>query len=124
VTASRAVLDELEAVLTQARLEDLPDLLGHLERLRLVAFGRFLALAATPVDLGTDPTALFTIRDTADRLWMSAWNVYDLIRRGELPAVRLGPRKLALRRADVERFVLARRDARDAFTLLPPARRR
>jgi excisionase family DNA binding protein len=106
---SRAVLDELEALLSQARIEDLPELLGHLERLRLGATLRLVAgLRGVPLPFPpADPTALLTVREVAGRLKITPWSVYDLVRRNRLTGVRLG-RALRVRQVDLDSYVQQR----------------
>ena len=108
---SRAVLDELGALLSQAPTEELPDLLGHLERLRLAATLRLVAgLSAAPLPPPpVDPAALLTVAEVALRLKITPWSVYDLIRRDRLPGVRLG-RALRVRQVDLEAYVRERVD--------------
>ena len=40
---------------------------------------------------------LFTVAEAAERLRLSQAAIYEMVRRGQLPAVRVGPRKGAIR---------------------------
>jgi excisionase family DNA binding protein len=116
---SRAVLDELELLLAQVPTEDLPDLLGHLERLRLGGTLRLVAgLRATPLPPppAVDPTTLLTVAEVAGRLKITSWSVYDLVRRDRLPGVRLG-RALRVRQVDLEAYVHGRPVDDGAYTM-------
>jgi excisionase family DNA binding protein len=113
VISSREVLDELETVLSQVRLGDLPALLGHLERLRLAATLRLMAgLRALPPPVSPpDPTVCLAVAQVAERLHTSRWNVYDAIKRGKLCALRDG-RRVLVRQVDLEAYVRERLDGR------------
>jgi excisionase family DNA binding protein len=115
VSRSHAVLDELVALLSQASTEELPNLLGHFERLAatlpLVAGVSATPLPPPPVD----PAALLTVAEVALRLKITPWSVYDLIRRDRLPGVRLG-RALRARQVDLETYV-HERVADGAYTM-------
>ena len=49
---------------------------------------------------------LLTVAETAEALSLSPNLVYELIRQGEIPAVRLGKRKLGIPRKELERVLL------------------
>jgi excisionase family DNA binding protein len=110
---SRAVLDELEAMLSQVPIAELPDLLGHLERLRLTGTLRLVAdlRAQRPPTPPLDPTARLPIREVAARLGISKWSVYEKIRLGALSVVRDG-RQVRVRQVDLARYIEARLDGR------------
>jgi excisionase family DNA binding protein len=100
-------------VLSQARIEELPDLLGHLERLRLAGTLRLASglRALPPPAAPVDPTMCLSISEVAARLGTSRWSVYDKIRHGTLPAVRDG-RVVRVRQVDLARYIEARLDGR------------
>jgi excisionase family DNA binding protein len=117
---SRALLDELEAVLSQAPLAELPDLLGRLESLRLGGTVRLMAdlRALPPPAVPPDPTTCLTVPAVAAKLGISRWSVYEKICLGGLPAVRDG-RQVRVRQVDLARYIEARLDGgRGARTLL------
>ncbi len=55
-----------------------------------------------------------TVPETAVLLRVPRTRCYELIQRGELPAVRIGERSIRVNRAELERFLLERRRAADA----------
>jgi excisionase family DNA binding protein len=52
---------------------------------------------------------LLTVAETAEALSLSPNLVYELIRQGEIPAVRLGKRKLGIPRKELERVLTDKR---------------
>jgi len=61
---------------------------------------------------------LLTVKQAADRLQVKPWAVYDLIRRRELPAIRVTPRLLRIRETDLVDWVA--RQARLQTTAAAP----
>ena len=60
-----------------------------------------------PADTSTD---CLTAEQTAARLNLSVSLVYDLVKRGHLPAMRLGPKRaLRIHREDVEAYIAEQR---------------
>lgn len=49
------------------------------------------------------------VREVADLLELPRTRTYELIQRGELPAVRIGERSIRVHRAELERFLLEQR---------------
>ena len=55
------------------------------------------------------PVELFTIRETAERLGLHPKTVERMIRRGDLPSMRIGDRKgIRVRADDLQAFIDAR----------------
>ena len=50
-----------------------------------------------------------TVPETAEELGIPRTRCYELIQRGELPAVRIGERSIRVNRAELERFLLDNR---------------
>ena len=50
--------------------------------------------------------AWLTVPDMAEELSIPRSRAYELIARGELPAVRIGERSIRVNRAELERFLL------------------
>lgn len=50
-----------------------------------------------------------TVQETARELGIPRTRAYELIQRGELPAVRIGERSIRVNRAELERFLLETR---------------
>ena len=53
--------------------------------------------------------AWLTVPEAAEELRIPRSRCYELIQRGELPAVRIGERSIRVNRAELERFLLATR---------------
>jgi excisionase family DNA binding protein len=50
-----------------------------------------------------------TVREVAELLQLPRTRTYELIHRGELPAVRVGERSIRVHRGELERFLLEER---------------
>jgi excisionase family DNA binding protein len=55
----------------------------------------------------------FTVAEVAERLKMNEQTIRNWIDRGELPAIRLGARRVRVRQADLDRFIEAGAPAPD-----------
>jgi excisionase family DNA binding protein len=55
-----------------------------------------------------------TVPETAAELGIPRSRAYELISRGELPAVRIGERSIRVNRAELERFLLESRRVADS----------
>jgi excisionase family DNA binding protein len=60
------------------------------------------------VEVATEGTWL-TVPEVAQELRIPRTRCYELIQRGELPAVRIGERSIRVNRAELERFLLESR---------------
>ncbi len=80
-----ATLAALEQAVNSAPAEACPSLIGELERLKALAWGK-LVTGTVPAN-GDD---LLTIPEVAQRLKVSAYRAYELARRGLFPSIRLG----------------------------------
>jgi excisionase family DNA binding protein len=90
----------LEALVADAAGVELPMLLGELERARAMAWMRL-----APSHDGTRAQADYlTIREVVARLRLSRARVYELVRSGDLPTVKLGTRGTRVRRVDLEQW--------------------
>jgi excisionase family DNA binding protein len=54
----------------------------------------------------TGERAWLTVPEAAEELHIPRTRCYELIQRGELPAVRIGERSIRVNRAELERFLL------------------
>jgi excisionase family DNA binding protein len=54
-------------------------------------------------------TEWLRVREAATELQIPLTSCYELIQRGELPAVRIGVRRIRVNRAELERFLLESR---------------
>jgi excisionase family DNA binding protein len=57
----------------------------------------------------TKESSWLTVPDAARELQIPRTRCYELIQRGELPAVRIGERSIRINRAELERFLLDNR---------------
>ena len=57
----------------------------------------------------TKESSWLTVPDAARELQIPRTCCYELIQRGELPAVRIGERSIRINRAELERFLLENR---------------
>jgi excisionase family DNA binding protein len=55
------------------------------------------------------PTRWLKVPEAAEELRIPVTRCYELIQRGELPAVRIGERSIRVNRAELERFLLETR---------------
>ena len=68
----------------------------------------FLFLAVALLAASTEGRLLWTAAEAAKRLSISTDSLYDLVRRGQLPFVRVG-RRMMIEESELEAFVAARR---------------
>ena len=64
--------------------------------------------------MGTETSSIgerawLTVREAAEELRLPRTRTYELIQRGELPAVRIGERSIRVNKAELERFLLESR---------------
>jgi excisionase family DNA binding protein len=59
--------------------------------------------------MDTKERAWLTVPEAARELQIPRTRCYELIQRGELPAVRIGERSIRVNRAELERFLLEKR---------------
>lgn len=97
------LLRELEDVLEHATPEDLPEVLGVLERARARTLERLVRTPAAPPQ---DP--LLTMQDVASRLSIKVSQARELGRRGELPTVTVGERFVRVRESSLEEWIRRR----------------
>ncbi len=57
----------------------------------------------------TNERTWLTVAEVAEELHIPRTRCYELIQRGELPAVRIGERSIRVNRRELERFLLERR---------------
>jgi excisionase family DNA binding protein len=57
----------------------------------------------------TEEKSWLTVPEVAQELHIPRTRCYELIQRGELPAVRIGERSIRVNRAELERFLLENR---------------
>ena len=65
-------------------------------------------------NLDTSYKGWLTVPEAAKELRLPRTRCYELIQRGELPAVRIGERSIRVNRAELERFLLQSRRVADS----------
>ena len=65
-------------------------------------------------DIKPKKTACYTVPELADTLGLSTETVYRGIRRGEIPHLRIGQRRLILPRASIDRWLASAGDTANA----------
>jgi excisionase family DNA binding protein len=102
------------------RPDEIPSLLGMLERVRAALWAQMVrAPAVVRPETSSDGHELLTVPEVAAELRFTRGYIYEAVRRGELPAVRKG-KYVRLRRADLEAWLGGRAEARlDAGGRLP-----
>ena len=100
---ARDILTRLDGLIGEMSTDDLPVFLGDLERLKAAGWVRLFLEPPGATKAGRpDPAAggagerLLTVNAAAQRLSLRPARVYELIRRGELPSVRLGERQVRI----------------------------
>lgn len=92
---------DLDRMVTEAPDEDLPAIVGDLERAKALAYARMLSPKA--VVSGDDD--LLSMDAVAVELGVSEWNARELGRRGELPTVHVGERGVRVRRGALREYI-------------------
>ncbi len=84
-----------------------PDLLAELEALRALLWARLVTVQGPPATLHPEqePNRLLTVAQVAEVLSVRKSHAYELIRRNEIPAIRLG-RYVRVRLSDLRRWVV------------------
>lgn len=77
---------EVERIIEDASVDQLPNIIGALSRLQAVAHVRLLSLGRPARDIDQ----LLTVPQVAKQVQLSEYRIYELIRQGELKSVRLG----------------------------------
>lgn len=79
--------EQLQAAVAEAPREEIPALVGILAAAHAEALARLMSAPSASVAGNVE---LLTVQDAAERLTVKPSHVYDQIRRGELPSVRVG----------------------------------
>lgn len=85
--------------------EDDPILTLLDERMRRIARSEAAAVFEERRDGGADDDQGITAKEAARLIGVSEWRVYDMVRRGVLPAYRPSPQRLRLRLGTVREFI-------------------
>ena len=81
------ILTSLETLIQDSDHADCADLIGQLERMKALAWGKILAGPATVV---RELEPVLTVPQVAQRLNMSSYRVYELCRTGTLQSYKCG----------------------------------
>lgn len=84
----QTLIIELEHSIQDLSSEECPVLLGDLERLKAMAWGKIVARQAD--NSQGEGAGLLTMTEAATRLSIPESRAYELARQGRLPAVRIG----------------------------------
>lgn len=84
----RAIIADLEQSIQSISTEDCPVLLGELERLKAMAWGKIVGSQASPAQ--SKASVLLTMAEAAARLSIPQSRAYELARQRKLPTVRIG----------------------------------
>ena len=82
------IVASLDRLLIELPLRDCPGLLGELERLKGIAWGKIIA--GEGGNQTTRANDLLTMAQVAKRLNVPETRAYELARQGKLPAVKIG----------------------------------
>lgn len=104
--------EELPALAAEATADELPALIGALEAAKAVAYARLVASAQVrgprPVEAAAPAAAsdhLLTMPAVAENLGITEYNAREMGRRGELPTVRVGKRRVRVRASALAEWV-------------------
>jgi excisionase family DNA binding protein len=100
------MLTALEQAVQEMPLSDLPAVLGHLEKLKVVAWSRML----TGPQNGQGDDELLTVPEVATRLKVSKDRAYELVHRGDIKKTPIGTRSVRVKPSDLAAY-LARQGA-------------
>ena len=102
--------EELPALAAATTAEELPALLGALEAAKAVAWARITAppRAAEPAAPAPAPDRLLTMPDVAAQLGITEHQAREMGRRGKLPTVRVGERRVRVRASALADWVKRR----------------
>ena len=92
--------------------EDIPALLGDLRRIEAVAEGRMISTLAQMngrAEAQTTGDRLLTIPEVADLLAVPTARVYEMIRRGDLPAAKVGKKNVRVPSTDLREWLAKNR---------------
>ncbi len=82
--------------------DDLAALIGHLEALKARAWARLAAPRPAPA---ASADSLLTFADVARRLGIGEWNAREMGRRGEIPTVHVGQRRVRVRESALNEYI-------------------
>jgi excisionase family DNA binding protein len=93
--------------------EEASQFIGELEALKSMLYSQLSVPKVAPVSPAADSAACLDVPEVARRLGYRAAYVYDLIRRGEFPAIRVG-KYVRVRHCDLNEWMAAHGSAIDA----------
>ena len=93
-------------------VEQIPEAIGDLERLRVRLLVRLVAAHGVPSSSedGSGHERLLTMKGVAERLGVPEARARELGRRGELPVVRVGPKYVRVRCSVLDAWIRQRED--------------
>jgi excisionase family DNA binding protein len=82
------ILTSLETLIHDADLENCAALIGDLEKIKAIAWGKIMGRPSA--NQNSQSNDLLTMAEVATRLSIPESKAYELARQGKLPAVRIG----------------------------------
>ena len=105
-------LTDLRALVDQASLEELPALAGKLREAELLAEMKLRSVTPDASGKRHDETdRLLTMPEAAERLGITVHHAREMGRRGELPVILVGDRRVRIRAAALEEWIRRRERA-------------
>lgn len=102
----------IESAIATATPADCAGLVGELERLKALAWGRIMS-GAGPAHQPSPEEELLTIPEVAPRLKVSEYRAYELARQGKLRAVKIG-KSVRVTPSAIQEFVAQRNGGKAA----------
>ena len=99
------ILPTLEEAVVTVPLAELPALLGTLERVKALGWGRMLAGPHN----GQQDSGLLTTKDVAQRLKISGYRAYELVRQGEIKKTSVGEKSVRVNPSDLAAYLTKQR---------------
>jgi excisionase family DNA binding protein len=84
------LIASIEQAIAEGKVEDIPALLGELERLKGILWNRMMTLCSSASNHTPDAITLLTMPQVAKRLAIPEGRAYELARQGRLPTVKVG----------------------------------
>ncbi len=106
--------EQLPAIAAEATADELPALIGALEAAKAVAWARLAATAQArgprPVEASAPAATdrLLTMPEVAEQLGITEHQAREMGRRGKLPTVRVGERRVRVRASALAEWVRVR----------------
>jgi excisionase family DNA binding protein len=101
-------LTDLRALVDHARAEELPALAGKLREAELLAEMRLRSVTPDANGRRTEEDRLLAMPEVAERLGITLHHAREMGRRGELPVILVGERRVRIRATALEEWIRRR----------------